>query len=255
MKVELNSLPENTEKSISSDSCTSDPEKCSIQNSNQRERKKRCRLKALGCFKTCFLILAIAGLAVVMILHSIKLDRRIHYLEKQVSEMAAGNVSEIQGHLQDLDASLAKEMAARNVSEMRSQLQGLQASLDTLNSSLNTLNNSLNRSLRQRFAGCRKERRLCTLNPVQDDRYYRACLTPTIPDTRSVSIWAEPHPETRGLVPYFLWTCKDYSGFVNPCKRFAMKFAHVQTLKPHVCTNFVAIFFCKYPETAVRPCH
>lgn len=208
MEVELTGSTVNT---ISSKSSTTDQENCSIESSKQKHHKIRCLSKALGCFKTSLFLLAVLGLTVVVILHSSQLNGRIRALEGQVLalkgelqslEVWIGNSStaerahqmsvQLGSQVEAIRATLVStntslhtmdhrtqqllEMAARNISELHTHLQDLDTSLDSVNS-----------SLRQRFNGCYEDQQLCTLFPVQDDQYFRACLTHTIPAYISVS--------------------------------------------------------------------
>lgn len=208
MEYELNSLTGNPEKAKSSIGSTDHQENCSTASSYQQSRIKRCCSKSLTSFQTilsCFLLLAVVSLMVAVILHSTKLNGRIHVLEAQIEAILARNstsavaesaalqtrqMSQLHEQVEAIGASLNASlhslsvqrqqlsaiMAATNVSELQDHLQDLEASLT-----------SVNESLRQRFSGCYEDRRSCTVLPTQNDRYYRGCRTNTIPANTTVS--------------------------------------------------------------------
>lgn len=202
MDCELNSLTEleTAEKAISSAGSANHQG----NSSNQKNHNKRCHPKIKGYFQTflsCFLLLAIIGLIVVIILHSTKLNGRIQLLESQIERIEAslGNndstsavaavlqaqqmALHLEASLTSLNASLVtmgthgqqlSAMVASNISELRHHLQDLEANL-------------VNSSLRQRFTGCYEDRQLCTILPVEEDLFFRGCRTHTIPANISVS--------------------------------------------------------------------
>lgn len=154
MDYKLNSLTETAENATSTAG--------SVNSSNQK--KKICQ-SYFQTLLSCFLLLAIIGLTIVIILHSAKLNRRIQLLEGkieileashgkngstpaviaestalQAQQMAQQLESRIEVSLAAINASLAtmgthRQQAASNISELRHHLQDLETSLTGVNNS------------------------------------------------------------------------------------------------------------------------
>lgn len=214
MDIELNSSTERlgVGKPISSADEANTEASPAGGNSNQKNCLKKCRSEIHSYFHTllsCILLLAVIALTIVIILHSIKLNRKIQSLEnkiesveaagiERVAETAAlqaerdleGQIQATQASLVSINASLSKigaelsAIAANNISELRDQVQDLEASI--ANSS--------------RFTGCYEDRQHCIIRPVQQDLYYRGCATGSIPANKNVSQQAST----------LISTCSDY---------------------------------------------
>ena len=203
MDIELNSSTEKLgdEKTISSADEANTKENPSGGTLNRKSCNKRCKSRIQGYFHTLLswvLLLAVIALTVVIILHSIKLNGRVQFLESKIESIEAAieknasilaesaalqaerhlesQIQATQASLASINASLSQfgaqlsATAASNISELRDHLQDLEASLANTSSS-----------------GCYEDRRFCVIRPVSENMYYRGCETSRISANIAVS--------------------------------------------------------------------